>query len=295
VLSFCVLGSGSAGNCTLLRLSGDGEVRHALIDAGLSPRETTRRLGPLGIGLDDISDILLTHVDHDHFHPGWRNGSAARIAFTWRATRRHLRQARAGGLPTRTTVPFEDAFEITPATRVEATMLPHDELGATGFVIDHAGVRLGYATDLGRVPGSLLDRFAGLTALALESNYDPGLQRASSRPAVLKRRIMGGLGHLSNEQALEAVLDIAARCELHHVALLHLSRQCNDPAIVRRLFAERAPQLLGRLTITNQHVPTPMLEVGPPSAGSPEAPRPGRQLDFLESLRGPANPTMPPA
>ncbi|MHC4347787.1 MAG: MBL fold metallo-hydrolase [Planctomycetota bacterium] len=286
-LSFCVLGSGSAGNSTLVRLGAHSATRHVLIDAGLSPRQTALRLGPLGIGLDDISDILLTHIDHDHFHPGWRDAGSNRIACTWRAARRHLRQARAAGLPARDTAPFGDDFEMQPATRVEVTMLPHDELGSTGLVIDHDGVRLGFATDLGRVPETLLQRFEDLAALALESNYDPHLERASSRPDFLKQRIMGGLGHLSNEQALEAVLHIAGRCDLRHIALLHLSRQCNDPAIVRGLFARHAPHLLGRLTITNQHEPTPLLHVEPPLDGPDGAPRAGRQIDFLESLPGP--------
>jgi phosphoribosyl 1,2-cyclic phosphodiesterase len=284
VLSFCVLGSGSAGNCTLVSLGDGAGARHALIDAGLSPRQTARRLGPLGIGLDDISDVLLTHIDHDHFNPGWRDADAMRC--TWRAARRHLKGVRAAGLPARRTAAFDDAFDLEPSTRVEVTPLPHDELGTSGFVIDHGGARLGYATDLGRVPETLLESFAGLAALALESNYDPQLQRASSRPADLKRRIMGGLGHLSNEQALEAVIHIAGRGELHHIALLHLSRQCNDPALVRRGFARRAPHLLGRLTITNQHEPTPMLHVGPPD-GPDAVARAGRQTDFLESLPGP--------
>jgi phosphoribosyl 1,2-cyclic phosphodiesterase len=285
VLSFSVLGSGSAGNCTLVRLGAGGTGRHVLIDAGLSPRETARRLGPLGIGLDDISDVLLTHIDYDHLHPGWQTADTARFRGTWRAARRHLRQARAAGLPAGDTVSFDDDFELGPPTRVGVTALPHDELGTTGYVIDHDGVRLGYATDLGRVPETMLGGFAGLAALALESNYDPPLQRASSRPDVLKRRIMGGLGHLSNEQALEAILHIADRGALRHIALLHLSRQCNDPVIVRGLFARRAPHLLGRLTITNQHRPTPLLHVGSHHA---TAPGPGQQIDFLESLPGPS-------
>ena len=124
--------------------------------------------------------------------------------------------------------------------------------------------------------------FLALASLSLL--WGPALP-ASARPADLKRRIMGGLGHLSNEQALDAVIHIAGRGALRHIALLHLSRQCNDPAIVRSLFARRAPNLLGRLTITNQHQPTPLLHVGrpppPPRAG-------GHQLDFLESLPGPS-------
>ena len=67
---------------------------------------------------------------------------------------------------------------------------------------------------------------------------------------------------------------------LRHVVLLHLSRQCNDPRIIRRLYAERGPHLLGRLTVTNQHEPTPMLHVSP-------APAPvlvGQQMNFLDEV-----------
>ncbi|MHC4416292.1 MAG: MBL fold metallo-hydrolase [Planctomycetota bacterium] len=282
-LAFCVLGSGSSGNCTLVTLHGRTPPRHILIDAGLSPRQTAARLGPLGVSPKDLCDILLTHVDHDHFHPGW-SGRAPRLEATWRAHRRHLGLT---GLPTRRAEPFEGTFELGPGTLIETTLLPHDQLGTTGFVIDHHGVRLGYATDMGRVPATLPPRLRNLAALAIESNYDRQMQLTSDRPAALKRRIMGGLGHLSNEQALDAVLQVVERGDLRHIALLHLSRHCNDPRIVRRLYAERAPHLLHRLTITNQHEPTPLLHVEGPEAGRPPAVEAGRQLNFLEAMPGP--------
>ena len=85
---------------------------------------------------------------------------------------------------------------------------------------------------------------------------------------------MGGAGHLSNEQSLDAVLEIAARSTLSHVVPLHLSRQCNSPTIVKRLYARRAPHLLDALTISSQRTPTPMLHV---RAGA-RVPRSGEQL-----------------
>jgi len=277
-ISFCVLGSGSGGNCTLLKLDTDGGHRYMLIDAGLSPRKTMARLAPLGITTDDITDVLLTHVDTDHLHRGW---FAADVPppFTWRAHHRHIHRVIQAGVPVRRTEPFETVVELGDRTLVEATLLPHDHLGSTGFVVDHRGARLGFATDLGRATTSLLDRFTRLDALAIESNYDPALQLAAARPAALKQRIMGGLGHLSNLQALEAILQIDRAGTLRHLVLLHLSRQCNNPRLVQRLYAEQAPHLLGRLTITNQHVPTPMLHVSP-GANPPVAV--GQQLSFLE-------------
>jgi len=140
-------------------------------------------------------------------------------------------------------------------------LLAHDDLGSVGLVIEHAGLRLGFATDLGRVPAALIDHFSGIDALALESNYDRAMQVESARPPFLKRRIMGGAGHLSNAQALEAVCRIDARAGLSHVALLHLSQECNEEGLVRALYQREAPHLLERLTITHQRQPSPLLEV----------------------------------
>ncbi len=277
-ISFCVLGSGSGGNCTLLKLDTDGGHRHVLIDAGLSPRKTAARLAPLGVTTDDITDVLLTHVDTDHLHRGWIDTDDP-PPFTWRAHHRHIRRVIQAGVPVSRTEPFEAVVELGDNTVGEAIVLPHDHLGSTGFVIDHRDARLGFATDLGRATTSLFDRFTRLDAVAIESNYDPPLQLAAARPAALKKRIMGGLGHLSNHQALEAILRIDGAGTLGHVVLLHLSRQCNDPRLVKRLYAEQAPHLLGRLTITNQYVPTPMLHI---SRGSPRPVAIGQQLNFLD-------------
>ncbi|MHC4447830.1 MAG: MBL fold metallo-hydrolase, partial [Planctomycetota bacterium] len=201
---------------------------------------------------------------------------------------RHRNAAHAAGLPIRRLHAFADTLPLTAAVRIDATLLGHDQLGSVGLVINHAGLRLGYATDLGRVPPSLLAHFRGLHGLAIESNYDRQMQDASDRPALLKRRIMGGLGHLSNEQALAAVLGVADQADLRHVVLLHLSRQCNDPRLVRRLYARQAPHLLGRLTISHQFHPTPLLHLGRPARGERVGGvgAVGRQLDFLEALPG---------
>ena len=145
--------------------------------------------------------------------------------------------------------------------RARPYLMAHDSLGTVGYVLEANGVRLGFATDLGRVTEGLLGHLADVDALAIESNYDRSMQELSDRPVFLKRRIMGGAGHLSNEESLEAVLELARDVELTHVVPLHLSQQCNRPELITRMYAERAADLLDRLTVTNQHRATPLLEV----------------------------------
>jgi phosphoribosyl 1,2-cyclic phosphodiesterase len=261
-LAFSVLASGSSGNCTLLRLEGERGPRHVLIDAGLSPRRTQQRVESLGIELEEIGDIVLTHLDADHLAPGWVRAAPA-LEIAVHVHRRHARRAIRAGVPVPALHPFEERFRLGARTSVQGTLLAHDQLGSVAYVVEHESVRLGFATDLGRVPRSLLGCFVRLDALALESNYDGALQRQSDRPGFLKRRIMGGLGHLSNDQALEAVLQIASRSRLHHLVLLHLSQECNSPELVRRLYDRAAPHLVDLLTISDPTRPTPLLEVRP--------------------------------
>ena len=283
MLSFCVLGSGSAGNSTLVALGGNGRARYVLIDSGLSPRATARRLGPLGVRPAEIGDIVLTHLDRDHVHPGWIS-AVRRHCLAVHVHQRHRHAALRAGLPAACLRAFGSVFRHGEGTEIETTLLGHDQLGSVGLVLEHAGLRLGFATDLGRVPETLLERLVGLHALAIESNYDRPMQTASDRPAALKRRIMGGLGHLSNEQSLAAVLRVAEQGDLGHIALLHLSRQCNDPRLVRTLYARHAPHLLSRLTLSSQDRPTPWLHLRRPERIPRMAVAAGRQLNFLEML-----------
>jgi phosphoribosyl 1,2-cyclic phosphodiesterase len=262
-----VLASGSQGNCTLLRLDGAGRRRCLLIDAGLSPRQTARRLEPLGVAVGEVEAVLLTHLDHDHFHRGWI-GVIERRRLPVHVHSRHRHAAVRRGVPAARLAVFDDAFEPLPGACARGMLLAHDQLGTVGYRIEHAGVRLGFATDLGRVHAGLVRHFAGVDLLALESNYDRGMQLGSERPRFLRRRIMGGAGHLSNDQALAAALAIDAARGLARVVALHVSRECNDPRLIRRLYARRAPHLLERLTISHQHRPTELLDVaGTPARG----------------------------
>ena len=173
--------------------------------------------------------------------------------------------------------PF-DGQPIAPldGLHVQPIRLPHDVAGSHGFVLEHAGCRVGYATDLGSVPAALFELFDDLDLLALESNYDPQMQIASPRPWVLKQRVMGGSGHLSNQQSFAAVRHILNRAEKKghplpsHIVLLHRSRDCNCPEIVRRMFAAD-PRIAARLILAEQDAPTGWIRPSRTIAPTPRA------------------------
>jgi phosphoribosyl 1,2-cyclic phosphodiesterase len=169
--------------------------------------------------------------------------------------RAHLRRAeRAGTLFTRPT-PFEDDLDLPGAVHVACRLLAHDDEGVASFRFTLPGADLGWATDAGRVTPALIDHLEGVDVLAIESNYCPRMQTRSGRPAFLIQRVMGGAGHLSNHECLQAVDAIAPR---EHVVLLHLSRDCNHPDLVADLHAGADYAL----TIAARYEPTRWINIG---------------------------------
>ena len=221
-----------------------------MIDAGFSMKQTRERMRTHSVQLDKVQDVVVTHFDRDHFNPVWCR------TFLQRGVRVHLHEehvtrAKRAGLDDSCIVPFNRKLQLH-GTEVEAIRFSHDTLGTVGFIFDTGRVRFAFATDLGQVPQELLDRFIDLDVIAFESNYDPLMQQQSNRPESLKSRIMDGEGHLSNEQSLAAICHIASESTLQHIVLLHLSRQCNSPQIIRDLYIDNLPHLHKRLTITSQ-------------------------------------------
>ncbi|MFO0831892.1 MAG: MBL fold metallo-hydrolase [Phycisphaerales bacterium] len=234
-LQLCVLSSSSGGNCSAL-LAGEGTTRRLyLIDLGLSPRRTRILLAQVGLADVPIAAALLTHLDADHWRATWARSLPEHTPIF--VHRRHRGRAGREGVTHHRTEFFEGDFDLPSKgghpLYVRTAHNPHDDLGSVSFrfMFEAAAGDLGYATDIGVPTPALVSALAGVDLLAVESNYCPLMQQASGRPAALKERIMGGSGHLSNEQSASLVRSIAPR---RHVVLLHLSRECNRPEVAVR-------------------------------------------------------------
>ena len=254
----CVLSSSSSGNCSLLSVRRGTQTFTVLIDAGLSPRRTRRHLCEIGHGDDRIDHIILTHLDVDHWHSGWMNDRPE--GTTLHIHKRHRGRAERCGASTLRTEIFHETFEPLPGVRIHPLLVAHDDLGTAAFLFEfhETGRTLGYATDTGRPTQELCDHLKAVDVLAIESNYCPKMQLASNRPAFLKQRIMGGKGHLSNQESARAV---ARMCPRETLVLLHLSRQCNLPEVAREAHSPHAPNLV----IASPDTPTAFIEVVDPS------------------------------
>ena len=246
-----VLGTGSSGNAAILHVpTADGE-RHLIIDLGLGPRTLRRRCDEAGIGFDPnrVAGVLLTHNDGDHLRPTWTR-TLEREGWPLYAVPSHHPAIARSGVPGHLIRAVSDGrgrTEIPGVATISAAIAPHDDHGTAVYRLEFGtggvAVSIGWATDLGRLTPEVESLLRGCDVIAVESNYDEDLQRESDRPDFLKRRIMGGHGHLSNREALEGVRRLAQERTPAAIVLLHASRECNTAEIVDRLWREEAPEL----------------------------------------------------
>lgn len=225
-LKVCVLGSSSSGNSTYV-----ASPRTAiLVDAGLSGRETVRRLGEIGVAGDSICAVCVTHEHSDH-----TSGLAAlcrggRVALFANSGTIQGLEARPGAekLTWNVFTPGSP-FEIGDL-RIEPFSVPHDAYDPVGFVIASGGIRVGVVTDMGMVTGLIRERLRSCNAVVIESNHDELMLKNADRPWHLKQRIFSRQGHLSNDHAADLIAEIAG-AHLSAVFLAHLSDQCNRPEL----------------------------------------------------------------
>lgn len=230
-LRVTVLASGSAGNTLLLECGAD----RVLVDAGLSLDALERALDRLDLAPRDIRGVVLTHEHDDHARGAGPLSRAAGVrVYATAATAAAAAQALTGA-DVRSFAPGTpfavDAFEVT------AFPVPHDAADPVGLAIAAAGRRVVIATDLGAAD-EILDRYLAKADLAvLESNYDLGLLHVSGYPWFLKNRILGGRGHLSNDDAARALARTAGPARdagrRRGVCLVHLSDTNNLAPLAR--------------------------------------------------------------
>src|SRR5581483_11635914 len=116
-----------------------------------------------GLSVRDIIAICLTHLDSDHFNRNWVQTIVAQgIRLYCHASRVEDLLEVAGEDLRESVIGFDGPFEPLQDLRFDPISLAHDRTGSHGFLIEGFNSRIGYATDLGRVPAELVERFCDL-------------------------------------------------------------------------------------------------------------------------------------
>ena len=256
-MKICSLASGSKGNCLYLET---GETR-VLIDVGLSLRETLLRMQACGIDPNHVHAVLVSHEHIDHI----RSAGAFSRKFKVPVIASHMVRKKAEKYLSKTRViEFEAgrALEFRDCV-IDPFPITHDACDPVGFVLESREGRCGSATDLGIATRLVTQKLAGCRALNLESNHDVEMLMNGPYPWDLKQRIKSRHGHLSNEESLELLHELA-HAGLEALVMAHLSEVNNHPDhVVRTTRAFLADQNVcaPRIVIGDQYAAGPVLEI----------------------------------
>jgi phosphoribosyl 1,2-cyclic phosphodiesterase len=223
------INSGSNGNCYYVA----NEREAVLIDAGISCRETEKRMNLLGLSVKKVRAIFISHEHSDHI-----NGVevlSRKYSIPVYITKGTLKGSRLK--LEKDLVNDFTAYEKVSIGGLSVLAFPkfHDAADPHSFLVSGNGVTVGVFTDIGKPCDHVIENFGQCHAAFLETNYDEQMLDSGNYPIYLKKRIKGDDGHLSNAQALELFLKHRAP-HLSHVFLSHLSKDNNSPELVQQLF-----------------------------------------------------------
>ncbi|MGZ3756599.1 MAG: MBL fold metallo-hydrolase [Mucilaginibacter sp.] len=231
------LNSGSNGNCYYI----GNEHEAVLIDAGISCRETETRMKRLGLSMQKVKAIFISHEHSDHI----RGVEVLAKKYRLPVYITPLTYQR-GGLFLDDSLKFSfDAHQATVIGSLLITAFPklHDAAHPHSFIISCEDLKVGVFTDIGAPCQNVISHFKQCHAAFLEANYDEDMLEKGRYPYHLKRRIRGGHGHLSNAQALDIFINHKAPY-LTHLLLAHLSQDNNHPELVHNLFETHAHETI---------------------------------------------------
>lgn len=232
-MRFCPLASGSKGNSIYLET---GQTK-LLIDAGLSAKAIAERLGQIGVSLDEIDAILISHEHSDHIRGLQSLGCKKGIPILANSDTAKAICATLDDIPkfkifsTGETFTFGDV-EVHPFS------IQHDTLDPVAFTLRAEGMKIGVCTDLGFVTTLVRQQLRECDYLYIEANHQPSMVHASNRPMIYKQRVLSRQGHLSNEDCAQLLVDVF-HDGLKHVYLAHLSSECNAPDLALKIIRDR--------------------------------------------------------
>lgn len=230
MIRFSVLCSGSTGNSIYV----ETDEAKILIDAGVSGKQIQNSLDEIGVSFTDLDALLVTHEHSDHVKGV---GVVARklashglqvhaTAGSWAGMGKYT-----GEIPEamQHTFRIEDTLHFGDLV-IEPFPISHDAREPVGFCFYSGDTKLALATDLGYVSERVKTAIQGADAYIFESNHDVEMLRIGPHPWNVKQRILGDKGHLSNEAAGDALVEVMGG-QTKDVFLAHLSPDNNMPEI----------------------------------------------------------------
>ena len=259
MLKFYNLYSGSSGNCSYI----ESDNTKILVDCGASCKKTEEALNLLDLSLSDIDAILITHEHSDHIQGLTTTSKKFHIPIYANQT---TLDAIKLDLSTTTLNAFKNNqnFEINDL-KIHPFDIPHDAADPCGFTFKTKKEKIGIATDIGHMTNKIIKKLEGSNFLLLEANYEPDMLRYSKYPYMLKQRILGPNGHLSNDDSGLTIASLI-KSDVNNIMLGHLSKENNFPelayqTVMNNLISQNSDISNLKLTVADRDKPNDIIEI----------------------------------
>ncbi|MBP6687846.1 MAG: MBL fold metallo-hydrolase [Lacibacter sp.] len=232
-LYFSSLNSGSNANCYYISNAHEA----ILVDAGLSCKETEKRMQRLGLKMENLKAVFISHEHSDHINGIQTLSKKYQLpVYISQKTLANSNLVIDGQL-----IRYFKGDETVAVgdIQIKCFSKSHDAADPFSFMISSQHMNVSVITDIGYPCKQVLHYFQQSHVVFLESNYCETMLANGDYPYHLKRRISSDEGHLSNTQALELFLNYRTP-QLSHLILSHLSKNNNTPQTVETLFQPHA-------------------------------------------------------
>ena len=212
-MKFCVLASGSKGNCTYIEI----ENHKFLIDVGTNFLYISKKLNEINVKPNEIEAIFITHSHTDHI-------SALKRIIKNINPKIYLTDKIMNELNITL-----DNYEIIEDDIkfdnfiINTIKLSHDVEECLGYIFNN---RVVYITDTGYINNKYHEILKNKEVYIIESNHDVDMLMESNRPYFLKMRILGDEGHISNKDCGYYLSKFIGN-NTNHIILAHLSENNN--------------------------------------------------------------------
>ena len=227
MLKLYPLYSGSSGNMYLIK----SPTSAVLVDIGVSFKSLVTSLEKLQMTLDDISALFITHEHSDHIKglTTFLNKTNIPI-YTAQGTKNYILnklESKFKNTPNINVITPETSFNVQDIT-ITPFKTSHDASDPVGYTLQNDDSTLTIATDLGYVSDNVYEHLCESNLCVIESNYDRNLLMYGNYTYPLKCRIQSDIGHLSNDDTSNLILDLARNGKRDFI-LGHISENNNEP------------------------------------------------------------------
>ena len=223
------IASGSSGNCVYVGT----DHTHLIIDAGASGKKTTEGLNGIGLSMEDIDGILITHEHIDHVKGlGVLSRRYGKPIYATQGTIDAILEMKSlGEIDESLFHPIDqnEDFFIKDMT-LSPIPISHDAACPVAYIAGSGQKKAGVITDLGTYDDKLKEKIKDLDLILLEANHDVRMLESGKYPYPLKMRILSDKGHLSNEACGRLLSDIL-HDDIKGIFLGHLSHENNLPLL----------------------------------------------------------------